>query len=280
VAPEDVAGRDGGAGSDDAAEQEDGQGKTRSRKASASKPGGKRPGKGNTSVTKRITKKGKTKGIGAQKVAEVTISHETLLRRVKDARGTALVVLAARAIGGGLITILLTGCIMSVLVLAIPPLKFDPLFFVANLAAAAGLVFAAKLASVVSTPEAASGLEILHDSAFIWVDPFRDEKPHLLPYWLEAALWAPMQVLAGAVPFLRVRKATEADCEAAAGFARRAVEEGEVGLGKDFSATSAEASGLRLLLLLRLARLVIEDGEVKARVSGLGQTALFEGSVG
>ena len=246
MAPKDRSGRDDGAGSDDTAKREDGKGKAQGRKASASKPGRKRPGKSNTSVTKRITKESTKKSISAKKatgkkkterVAEVTISHETLLRRVKDARGTALVVLAARAIGGGLITILLTGCVMYVLILVIPPLEFDPLFFVANLAAAAGLVFAAKLASVKSTPEAASGIELLQDPAFIWVDPFRDEKPHHLPYWLEAVLWAPMQVLAGAVPFLRVRKATETDSEAAAGFARRVVEEGEVSLGKGFSAT-------------------------------------------
>ena len=113
----------------------------------------------------------------------------------------------------------------------------------------------------------------------------RSFKPDPIPKRLieqlsEALLWAPRQALAGAVPFLRIRKAGDADAEAAADVSRRLVEETGLALAEGLPPGSPEERGLRLLLLLRLARLVVEDGQLKARISGLGQTALFEGTVG
>jgi hypothetical protein len=57
-------------------------------------------------------------------------------------------------------------------------------------------------------------------------------------------------------------------------------EEGEKDLSEGLPPDSAEERGLRLLLLTHLARLIIEDGKLKGRVSGLGHAALFEGTVG
>jgi hypothetical protein len=207
----------------------------------------------------------------------VTVSRETLVARMTDARRTGLVVLAFRAVGGLVITLMLSMIVGSVFYLLS---SSGLLFSLVSLGIAAALVVAARLVSGRSIPEAASKLAFLADHAFVWQDPFREERPHLLPLWLEVVLWAPKQVLAGAVPFINVRRTGPADCEAAADVARRMVEEGEIDLTEGVEPESAEAKGLRLLFLVRLARINADGGELKARVSGLGQAALFEGTVG
>jgi hypothetical protein len=191
-----------------------------------------------------------------------------------------MVVLAFRAAGGALITLTVT--MIFFWVLSFPVTFIRSVWTVTFLSIGVGalLVIAARFATMRSLPEPASALPFLRDIVFTWVDPFREDRPHLLPMWLEAILWAPSQVLVGALPFLRVRVAGAADAEAAADVARRMVEEGEVDFSEGMTEGSAEAKGLRLLLLLRLARLVFEDGKLKGRISGLGQAALFEGTVG
>ncbi|MHC4248044.1 MAG: hypothetical protein ACYS9X_02845 [Planctomycetota bacterium] len=211
---------------------------------------------------------------------EVTVSRETLVNRVADARRTTMVVLAFRAAGGALITITVT---MVFFWLLSVPVRFIASAWAVtflSIGVTALLVIAARFATVRSLPEPASALPFLRDIVFTWVDPFREDRPHLLPMWLEAILWAPSQVLVGALPFLRIRVTGAADAEAAADVARRMFEEGEVDLTGGMPDGSAEAKGLRLLLLLRLARLSLDDGELGGRVSGLGQAALFEGTVG
>lgn len=215
----------------------------------------------------------------SQKVKEVGISHEGLVRRMMDIRRTSLVILVARAAGGVLITLFLTSA--AFWFLSIPFSLFNSGWVVTPLSilTAAALVVAARLASVRSIPQAASTLDFLQEKAFWWIDPFRDERPHFLPMWLEAILWAPTQVLAGAIPFRTLRETGPADAEAAADLARRMAEEGELDLSIGIPADSPDKKGLRFLLLLRLVRLVTEEGKLRARISGLGQTALFEGPV-
>ncbi|MHC5055798.1 MAG: hypothetical protein ACYTKD_13895 [Planctomycetota bacterium] len=211
---------------------------------------------------------------------EVTVSRETLVSRVADARRTTMVVLAFRAAGGAVITLTVT--MVFFWLLSIPVTFIQSVWTVTflSIGVTAMLIIAARFATVRSLPEPASVLPFLKNIVFTWVDPFREDRPHLLPMWLEAILWAPSQVLVGALPFMRVRVTGAADAEAAADVARRMFEEGEVDFTDGLPDGSAEAKGLRLLLLLRLARLAFEDGELRGRVSGLGQAALFEGTVG
>jgi len=211
---------------------------------------------------------------------EAGFSRETLVSRVNDARRTTLVVLGFRAAGGAVITLAAT--MIFFWVLSVPVSFIRSVWAVTFLGIGVGalLVMAARLATMRSLPEPASALPFLKDIVFTWVDPFRDDRPHLLPMWLEAILWAPSQVLVGALPLMRIRLTGAADAEAGADVALRMFEEGEVDFTDGMPEGSAEAKGLRLLLLLRLARLVIEDGKLVGRVSGLGQAALFEGTVG
>ena len=234
--------------------------------------------KGGSSRTK-AKKKASRSGRSSQ-AREVGFSRETLVSRVNDARRTTIVVLAFRAAGGALITLTVT--MVFFWILAVPVSFIDSAFTVTFLSIGVGalLVMAARLATMRSLPEPASALPFLKDVVFTWVDPFRDDRPHLLPMWLEAILWAPSQVLVGALPLMRIRVTGPADAEAAADVALRMLEEGQVDFTDGLPEGSAEAKGLRLLLLLRLARLVIEDGSLVGRVSGLGQAALFEGTVG
>jgi hypothetical protein len=227
----------------------------------------KKPGRsGKTMATKR-------------KVVEVSITREALVRRVVDARRAGLVVLAARAIGGGLITLLITSSAFWLLAVPFVLLQSAWIITPLTLVTSAALVVAARFASIRSMPEAASYLEFLKEKAFLWVDPFRDDRPHFMPLWVDAILWAPTQVLAGAVPFRMICKMGQADADAAADVARRMVEESELELTNGVDPESAEAKGLRQLLALHLARLVVDDSNLKVRVSGLGQAALFEGTV-
>lgn len=216
----------------------------------------------------------------SQKAKDFGVSHEELVRRMAEVRRTGLVVLAARAVGGALITLFLSSAVFWFL--SIPFALFDSGWVITplSLITAGVLVGAARWASVGSVPQAAATLDFLREKAFLWVDPFRDERPHFLPMWLEAILWAPTQVLAGAIPFKTLKDTGPADLEAAADLARRMAEEGELDLSVGIPADSPDKRGLRLLLLLRLARLVIEEGKLRARISGLGQAALFEGTVG
>ncbi len=217
-----------------------------------------------------------------RKGREVTVSRETLIKRVTDAQRTSMVVLAFRATGGALITLFFSAIVTGFLSI-LPALGFLEvrfLYVLFSMGVAVVVVIAARFATITTMPEAASALGFLDDRVFVWADPFREDRPHLLPMWLEAILWAPNQVLAGAVPLLRIRTTGPADVEAASDVARRMVENSEIDLTEGFAADSAEARGLRLLLLLRLARLTVEDGRLKGRVSGLGQAALFEGAVG
>jgi len=215
----------------------------------------------------------------SQKVREIGISREALVRRIMDVRRTGLVVLVARAVGGVLITLFMTSA--AFWFLSIPFALFNSGWVITPLSilTAAALVVAAAFASVRSVPQAAVTLKFLREKAFWWVDPFRDERPQFLPMWLEAILWAPTQVLAGAIPFKTLRETGPADAEAAADLARRMAEEGELDLSIGMPAGSPDEKGLRFLLLLRLVRLVTEEGKLRARISGLGQAALFEGTV-
>ena len=214
------------------------------------------------------------------KAHEVTVSRETVVRRVAEARGTSLVICVARAAVGVIITLIIGSIVAWVLYAMLPLFGNSFMATVVTAGVMAALVIGARLAAVRSLPAQASSLGFLADRVFVWVDPFREERPHLLPMWLEAVLWAPSQILAGGVPFRRIRHTGQADAEAAADVARTLAEEMEMDLSNGLPSGSAQARGLRLLLLLRLARLVIEDGKLKGRISGLGQAALFEGTVG
>ena len=211
---------------------------------------------------------------------EAAVTRETLVNRVTDARRTSMVVLAFRAAGGAVITFVVTAVFLWILAIPIRFLADAWARLPLSIGVTALLVVAARFATMRSLPEAASALPFLKDIVFMWLDPFREDRPHLLPMWLEGILWAPSQVLVGALPFRRIRETGQADAEAAADVARRMFEEGESDFTGGMPEGSAEAKGLRLLLLLRLARLAVEDGKLKGRVSGLGQAALFEGTVG
>ena len=264
----------------------------RKKAAGASKRSSKRATKRSTKSSpkgssKRSTSAGNTASESAPdarseapQAREAAVSRETLVSRVTDARRTTMVVLAFRAAGGAVITVVATSIFLWILSVLIQFLESPWTRLPLSLGLSALLVVAARFATMRSFPESASVLPFLKDIVFTWVDPFREDRPHLLPIWLEGILWAPGQVLVGALPFLRIRVTGQADSGGAADVARRMFEEGEVDLVDGLPDGSAEAKGLRLLLLLRLARLVIEDGELKGRVSGLGQAALFEGTVG
>jgi len=223
---------------------------------------------------------------------EFEVPRDTVVRRVEDVRRLALVALAGRATGGALVTLLLAFLLASVvLTVALVPLKGilsvpldifrgSAFLCVASIPTAVILLTGARFAAIRSVPNVAAKLEFLESHAFVWADPFREERPRLLPGWLEILLWAPSQILAGAVPFRAIRHTGQADAEAACDVARRMVEKAELDFTDGLPAESAEARGLRLLLLLRLARLVIKDGKLKGRISGLGHAALFEGTVG
>lgn len=229
---------------------------------------------------------------GGRKRDDLKVPRETVIRRVWEVRRLALVVLAGRALGGGVATFVLAFVVASVVLgialipvrglLSLPVGIFRGSMFltIASVPAAAILLIGARLAAIRSVPKVASKLAFLEARAFVWVDPFREERPHLLPGWLEIFLWAPSQVLAGAVPFDSIRETGPADAEAACDVARRMIEHLELDLTEGLSGDSAEARGLKLLLLLRLARLVIQDGRLKGKISGLGLAALFEGTVG
>lgn len=258
--------------------EESGGGPSKRKKASRST---KSTAKGKSSRAK-TGKTGKKASQAADGPAgrEVTVSRETLVSRVTDAQRTTMVVLAFRAAGGALITLTVTMIFLWVLAIPIRFLASAWTVTFLSVGVAALLVIAARFATMRSLPEPAFALPFLGDIVFTWVDPFREDRPHLLPMWLEAILWAPSQVLVGALPFLRIRATGPADAGAAADVARRMLEEGETDFTGGLPEGSADAMGLRLLLLLRLARLVLEDGRLKGRVSGLGQAALFEGTVG
>lgn len=223
---------------------------------------------------------------------ELEVPRDTVVRRVEDVRRLALVALAGRASGGALVTLLLAFVVAYVVMgVALIPLRgilsapldiFRGSIFltVASVPVAVILLTGARYAAIRSVPNVASKLEFLEAHAFVWADPFRDERPRLLPGWLEMLLWAPSQILAGAVPFRAIRQTGQADAEAACDVARRMIEKAELDFTDGLPADSAEARGLRLLLLLRLARLVIKDGRLKGKISGLGHAALFEGTVG
>ena len=219
---------------------------------------------------------------GAAKKRAVDVPRDTLTNRVMEARRAGLVVLAFRAIGGGIATLAALSIVVTVFIfvftLTVAGMA-GPIFVLTTMGAVA-LVVSARFATRRSMPEAAAKLPFLENHAFAWADPFRDERPRFLPLWLEAVLWAPRQVSSGLEPFLELRKTGRADAEAAGDVARGMVENGEVMLDEGLPAGSAELRGLRLLLLLRLARLVVEDGKLLGRVSGLGHVALFEGTVG
>jgi len=171
------------------------------------------------SSRKKAKKKASRSGRNAQ-VREVGFSRETLVSRVNDARRTTMVVLGFRAGGGAVITLAAT--MISFWVLSVPVSFIRSVWAVTFLGVGVGalLVMAARFATMRSLPEPASALPFLKDVVFTWVDPFRDDRPHLLPMWLEAILWAPSQVLVGALPLMRVRLTGPADARNARGLRR------------------------------------------------------------
>ncbi len=213
----------------------------------------------------------------ARKTADV--SREMLTSRVLFARRQGLVVLAFRTIGGAVAT--LAVCSAFFFLILLPLIEYSSgWILILSVPSSFVLVLVARFASVQSMPDAANNLAFLNSHAFVWADPFRDERPRFLPIWMDAVLWAPNQVTAGLEPFMMLHAANQADAEAAGDVARAIVEKGEVKLDKGLPPDSAEARGLKMLLLLRLARLIVEDGKLRGRLSGLGQAALFEGRVG
>jgi len=237
-------------------------------------PSSKQSASDGGSSRKKSSKTQKT-AVTRKKVAEVTIPRETLVRRVNDARRASMVVLGVRTLGGGFITLLLSYAGLYLLSIFLPLLESKwisgPLTVILGLL----MIIVARFASSGRLPDVAAKLSFLKERAFVWVDPFRDEPPHFGPLWVDSLLWAPTQVLKGVVPFRTIYETGQADAEAAADVARRMVEEGEIDYAGGLDPASLEAKGVRLLLLLRLARLVVDGDQIKGRVSGLGQSALF-----
>ncbi len=211
--------------------------------------------------------------------AESSERREALVQRLLDTRRTAMVVLFARAVIGAIVTLILAS-IVALLLWIFPLFRARPMEMLASLAGAAGLLVGAWRGARESMPEAAAKLGFLRDRAFVWLDPFNEQRPHRLPFWIEPILWGPNQVLTGVVPFRRIHRTERADAEAAADVAREMAKATELDLTDGLTEGSPKERGLRFLLLLRLAGLAVEDGRLKGRVSGLGQAELFQGTVG
>ena len=96
-------------------------------------PASKQPSDGR----KKATRTGKTSTV--KRTTEVTIPRETLIRRVVDARRAGMVVLMARAVGGGLVTLLLSSAAMLVLVMF--HIVFDSVWVTTPLSVALAMLF-------------------------------------------------------------------------------------------------------------------------------------------
>lgn len=250
-----------------------GSGGTTGRKSARS--GKASGGKGRAAGSGPAGKKAETSRSTRRKPMAVTVPHELVVRRILDARKTTLVVFFMRALGGLLVTLILSVVIAFIITLPLAGFGANAASSLVAVAVAAGLVFAGYMTSGPVPGEA----PFLADTVFIWLDPFREQRPRYMPLWLEGVLWGPHQLLAGTVPFLRLRATSRTEAEAAASTARDVAEAGDLDIPKSLPPEGTRGKGLVMLLMLRFVCLGADGDRITALMTGLGQSALFESTV-